>query len=54
MLKVILPIIIFISIIYGIMHYWEKADTKGKKKIASIISIILIVTLSITIYLLID
>ncbi|MFL2889279.1 MAG: hypothetical protein ACJZ4O_00300 [Pelagibacteraceae bacterium] len=54
MLKIIFPIIIFILIIYGIMHYWEKANTIGKKKIASSIGIFLIVTLSLTFYLLID
>ena len=54
MIKVILPIIAFIFLIYSISYYWEKANTRNQKKIAASVGTILVVMLFITIYLLID
>ena len=54
MIKIILPIITFIFIIYSISYYWEKANTRNQKKIAASVGTILVVMLFITIYLLID
>jgi hypothetical protein len=54
MLKVIIPIIVFIFLIYGISCYWEKAKSKSRKRIATAIAIVLIMTLSVTVYLIID
>jgi|TARA_B100000767_G_scaffold261316_1_gene272825 hypothetical protein len=54
MLKVIIPIIVFIFLVYGISNYWEKAKSKNKKRIATTVGVILLITLSITVYLIID
>ena len=54
MIKVIIPLICFIILIFTISYYWEKADTVNKRKIAGIAIAILIATLSLTIYLVID
>jgi len=54
MLKIILPIIIFISLIYAIVYQWEKANSKNKKKLAIAIATIIFATLLMTIYFIID
>ena len=54
MLKIIGPIILIIFFIYAISYYWEKANAVNKKKIAVIVSAILVATLFLTIYLVID
>ena len=54
MLKIITPIIFFIFLIYLISYYWGKANTINKRKIALIVSAILVATLFLTIYLIID
>jgi len=54
MFKIILSIIFFIVLIYTINHYWDKADDVNKRKIAGMGIAILIVTLSLSIYLIID
>jgi hypothetical protein len=54
MFKIILPIIFFIVLICAISYYWDKADDVNKRKIAGIAITILIATLSLTIYLIID
>ena len=54
MLKIIGPIILFIFLIYAISYYWGKANAVNKKKIAVIVCAILVATLSLTIYLIMD
>ena len=54
MIKVIIPLICFIILIFTISYYWEKADTVNKRKIVVLVSVILVATLSFTIYLIID
>ena len=54
MFKIILPIIFFIVLIYAISYYWDKADDVNKRKIAGIVIVILVATLSLTIYFIID
>lgn len=54
MIKVILPIIAFIFLIYLISYYWEKVNTRNQKKIAISVGTILIVMLLVTIYLIIN
>tara|TARA_B100001093_G_C26182935_1_gene740622 strand:+ start:337 stop:501 length:165 start_codon:yes stop_codon:yes gene_type:complete len=54
MLKIITPIIFFILLIYAISYHWEKANVIRKRKIAVIVSTILVAALSLTIYLIID
>jgi hypothetical protein len=54
MVKVIIPIIFFIFLIYGISYYWGKAKSKNKKRIATTAGIVLLMTFSITVYLIID
>jgi hypothetical protein len=51
MIKVIVPVILFVLIVFGISYYWEKSNTKDKKKISYMIGIILIIILIITTYL---
>jgi len=54
MLKIIAPIIFFIFVIYAISYYWEKANAVNKRKIAALVSVIAIATLSLSVYLIID
>ena len=54
MIKIIGPIILFIFLIYAISYYWEKANAVNKKKITVLVSAILVATLSLTIYFIID
>ena len=54
MLKIIVPIIFFVFLIYAISYYWEKANAVHKRKIAVILTAILVATLFLTIYLIID
>ena len=54
MLKIIAPIIFFIFVIYAISYYWDKANAVNKRKIVVLVSVILVATLSLSIYLIID
>ena len=54
MIKFILPIVVFIAAVYGISYFWTSSSSKGKKMIASGLIIALILTLSLTIYLIFD
>jgi hypothetical protein len=54
MLKVIFPIIVFIFLVYGISYYWENTKSKKKKRIATAVGIALLMTLSVTVYLIIN
>ena len=45
---------LFIFFIYAFSYYWEKTSAVNKRKIAGIAITILIATLSLTIYLIID
>tara|TARA_B100001059_G_C17547083_1_gene433358 strand:+ start:182 stop:346 length:165 start_codon:yes stop_codon:yes gene_type:complete len=42
MIKIIAPIIIFILAVYAIAYHWGKANKIKKKKIAIVLSVILI------------
>ena len=54
MIKFILPIIVFITSIYGISYFWTNSSSKGKKMIALTLILALITGISITIYLIFD
>ena len=54
MLKIIVPIIFSIFLIYSIIYYWEKANDVSKKKIALLVSAVLVAALSLTIYFIIN
>ena len=54
MIKFILPIVVFISAVYGISYFWTSSSSRGKKLIASGLIIALIIGVSITIYLIFD
>ena len=54
MIKFILPIVIFITAVYGISYFWNKSSLKGKKMMALGLIIGLIVGISITTYLIFD
>jgi hypothetical protein len=54
MIKFILPIAVFITVIYGISYFWTNSSSKGKKLIALSLIIALIGGISLTIYLIFD
>ena len=54
MIKIILPIAIFIMAVYGISYFWTNSSTKGKKMIALGLIIVLIIGTSLTIFLIFD
>tara|TARA_B100000242_G_scaffold275284_1_gene230260 strand:- start:100 stop:264 length:165 start_codon:yes stop_codon:yes gene_type:complete len=54
MIKIILPIVVFIAVIYGISYFWSNSSSKGKKMIALGLITALITGISLTIYLIFD
>ena len=54
MIKFILPIVAFITVVYGISYFWTGSSSKGKKTIALGLIIALITGISLTIYLIFD
>ena len=54
MIKFILPLLIFIVAVYGISYFWTNSSSKGKKMIALVLIIALLVGISLTIYLIFD
>ena len=54
MIKFILPIVVFITAVYGISYFWTNSSLKGKKMIALGLIIALIIGISLTIYLIFD
>ena len=54
MIKFILPLVVFIAAVYGISYFWTNSSSKGKKMIALGLIIGLIVSVSITTYLIFD
>ena len=54
MVKILVPIIIFIAAVYGISYFWTNSSTKGKKMIALGLIIGLVVGISLTTYLIFD
>ena len=54
MIKFILPLVVFIAAVYGISYFWTNSSSKGKKMIALVLIIGLIVGISLTTYLIFD
>ena len=54
MIKFILPIVVFIAVVYGISYFWTNSSLKRKKMIALGLIIALIIGISLTIYLISD
>ena len=54
MIKFILPIVVFITAVYGISYFWTNSSSKGKKMITLSLIIALIVGISLTTYLIFD
>ena len=54
MIKLILPIVVFIVAVYGISYFWTNSSSKGKKIIALSLTITLMIGISLTIYLIFD
>ena len=54
MIKFLLPIAVFIAVVYGISYFWTNSGSKGKKIIALGLIIALITGISLTIYLIFD
>jgi len=54
MIKYILPIAAFIAAVYGISYFWTNSSSKGKKMMAIVLIIALIIGVSLTIYLIFD
>tara|TARA_B100001057_G_C22605615_1_gene854527 strand:+ start:77 stop:241 length:165 start_codon:yes stop_codon:yes gene_type:complete len=54
MIKFIIPIAIFIAVVYGISYFWTNLNSKGKKTMAYGLVIALITGISLTVYLIIN
>ena len=54
MIKFILPIALFIAVVYGISYFWTNSSSKGKKMIALGLITALLIGISLTIYLIFD
>ena len=54
MIKLMLPIVIFIATVYGISYFWNNSSSKGKKMIALGLIIALIISISTAISLIFD
>ncbi len=54
MVKFILPIALFIIVVYGISYFWTNSSSKGKKMIGLGLIIALLTGISLTIYLIFD
>ena len=54
MVKFILPIAIFIAVVYGISYFWANSSPKGKKTIALSLIVTLIIGISLIIYLIMN
>ena len=54
MIKLILPIVVFIAAVYGISYFWTNSSSKGKKKIVLGLIIVLLLVVSLTFYLIFD
>ena len=54
MIKFILPIVIFIVVVYGISYFWTNSSSKGKKVITLGLIIGLTIGISLTTYLIFD
>ena len=54
MIKFIIPIVVFIAVVYGISYFWTNSSSKGKKMMALGLIIALIIGISLTIYLIFD
>ena len=54
MIKFILPIAAFLAAVYGISYFWTNSSSKGKKMMAIVLIIALIIGMSLTIYLIFD
>ena len=54
MVKILVPIIVFIAAVYGISYFWTNSSSKGKKMIALGLIIALLMAISLTTYLIFD
>ena len=54
MIKFILPMIVFITAVYGISYFWTNSSSKGKKMITLGLIIGLTIGISLTTYLIFD
>tara|TARA_B100000900_G_C19996533_1_gene479994 strand:- start:197 stop:361 length:165 start_codon:yes stop_codon:yes gene_type:complete len=54
MIKFLIPIAIFIVVVYGISYLWTNSSSKGKKTLVYSLIISLIIGISLTTYLIID
>ena len=54
MIKFILPIAVFITVVFGISYFWNNSSVKGRKKIALGLLTAILLSLILTIYLIID
>ena len=54
MIKFILPIAVFIAVVFGISYFWNSSSTQGRKKIALGLVAAILLSSTVTIYLIID
>ena len=54
MIKIILPVVVFLAAVYGISYFWTNSSLKGKKMISLGLLIGLTMGISLTTYLIFD
>ena len=54
MIKLILPIAVFIAAVYGISYFWTNSGSKGKKMISIGLISALIIGITLTFYLILN
>ncbi len=54
MIKLILPVLLFITVVYGISYFWTNSSSKGKKTMALSLITTLLIGISLVTYLIID
>ena len=54
MIKFILPIAVFIAVVFGISYLWNNSRAQGRKKIGLGLLTTVLLSLILTIYLIID
>ena len=54
MIKFILPIAIFIAVVFGISYFWNNSSAQGRKKLVLGLLTAILLSLILTIYLIID
>jgi len=54
MIKFILPVAVFIAVVFGISYFWTNSSAQGRKKIALGLLTAVLLSLVTSIYLILD